>query len=54
YKAKIVDYAADSLVLRLHGSTDKLDYCLDVLKQYEIVELVRSGKIVMARNVNKT
>lgn len=54
YKAKIVDYATDSLVLRLHGTSEKLDYCLEVLEQYEIVELVRSGKIVMARNVNKT
>lgn len=54
YKAKVVDYSTDSLVLRLHGASEKLDYCLDVLEQYEIIELVRSGKIVMARNALKT
>lgn len=50
YKAKVVDYTNESVVLRLHGTTEKLDYCLELLKQYEISELIRSGKIVMARS----
>ncbi len=54
YKAKVVDYSNESVVLRLHGTTEKLDYCLELLRQYEIAELVRSGKIVMARNVGIT
>ncbi len=54
YKAKVVDYAPESLVLRLHGESAKLDYCVDLLAQYEILELVRSGKILMARGVDPT
>lgn len=54
YKAKVVDYSNEAVVLRLHGTTEKLDYCIELLRQYEISELIRSGKIVMARNLNIT
>ena len=54
YRAKVVDYSNESVVLRIHGTTEKLDYALELLKQYEIAELVRSGKIVMARNISIT
>ena len=54
YKAKVVDYSNEAVVLRLHGTTEKLDYCIELLKQYEISELIRSGKIVMARKSNIT
>lgn len=49
YRAKVVDYGAESLILRTYGASDKLDALIGLLSQYEIVELVRSGKILMAR-----
>ncbi len=49
YKAKVVDYGADSLILRVYGSSEKLDACIALLRPFGIVELVRSGKILMAR-----
>ncbi|NNL66364.1 MAG: acetolactate synthase small subunit [Myxococcales bacterium] len=49
YTAKVVDYSADSLVLRLHGASEKLDSAISLLRPFGIVELVRSGKILMAR-----
>src|SRR5882762_992198 len=36
------------------GASDKLDACLTLLNQYKIVELVRSGKILMARGQTST
>jgi acetolactate synthase-1/3 small subunit len=49
YKAKVVDYGADSLILRVHGSSEKLDSFIALLRPFGIVELVRSGKLLMAR-----
>ncbi len=49
YHAKVVDYQRQSLILRVAGSSEKLDHMVDLLSQYEILEMVRSGKIVMTR-----
>jgi len=54
YRAKVVDYGADSLILRVYGSSEKLDSVLALLRPYGIVELVRSGKILMARGHETT
>jgi acetolactate synthase I/III small subunit len=54
YKAKVVDYGADSLILRCAGDSDKLDAFVGLLKPFEIIELVRSGKILMARGLDET
>jgi acetolactate synthase I/III small subunit len=54
YSAKVVDYGADSLILRIVGAKEKLDVFLDLLRTYQIVELVRSGKIIMTRGLATT
>jgi acetolactate synthase-1/3 small subunit len=54
FGAKVVDYGAASVILRVYGTSDKLDACLTLLNQYKIVELVRSGKILMARGMTST
>jgi len=54
YKAKVVDYGADSLILRVEGESEKLDAFLALLKGHSLVELVRSGKILMARGTAVT
>ena len=54
YKAKIMDYNADSLILRVYGASDKLDHFVNLLRPYEILELVRSGCIAMARGDAQT
>jgi acetolactate synthase-1/3 small subunit len=54
YKAKVVDYGADSLILRCAGDSDKLDAFVSLLKPFVIIELVRSGKILMARGLDET
>jgi acetolactate synthase-1/3 small subunit len=49
FNAKAVDYGTESLVLRAYGSSQKLDAFIELLKSFQITELVRSGKILMAR-----
>jgi len=54
FKAKVVDFGADSMILRCAGQTDKLDALIGLLKPFGITELVRSGKILMARGLDET
>lgn len=43
YKAKIIDVGYDSLIIELTGNSAKIDSFLDLLKDYEILELARTG-----------
>ncbi|HEY2902537.1 MAG TPA: acetolactate synthase small subunit [Polyangia bacterium] len=54
YSAKVVDYGPESLILRVYGLSDKVDAFLMLLQPYKVVELIRSGKILMARGLAKT
>ena len=54
YTAKVVDYGPDSLMLRVYGSSEKLDAFIELLRPFGLQELVRSGKILMARGVRET
>ena len=49
FGARVVDYGSDSTILRVYGSSDKLDALIRLLNDLTITELVRSGKMVMAR-----
>jgi acetolactate synthase I/III small subunit len=49
YRARIVDVASDSLIVEITGTEDKIDSCVDVLRPFGIVEMVRTGEVSMAR-----
>jgi acetolactate synthase-1/3 small subunit len=49
YKARVVDFGPDSIILQAHGSSEKLDALIDLLRPSGLAELVRSGKLLMAR-----
>ena len=49
YNAKVVDYGPESLILQAHGSSEKLDAFIELLRPSHLMELVRSGKVLMAR-----
>jgi acetolactate synthase-1/3 small subunit len=51
YKARVVDYGSESLILQAHGSSEKLDAFIELLRPFALKELVRSGKLLMARGV---
>jgi acetolactate synthase I/III small subunit len=54
YTGKAVDLQEDSLIVMLYGNTDKVDAALRMLSKFEIIETVRTGKVVMARGSNPT
>jgi acetolactate synthase-1/3 small subunit len=54
YNAKVVDYGPQSLILRITGATDKVDSFVSLMQPLGIVELVRSGKILMKRGPETT
>ena len=54
FNAKVVDYAVESIILRVYGGSDKLDAMIALFPEERIYELVRSGKIVMARALEVT
>ena len=51
---RTIDFGADSLMLRVYGSSEKLDAFLALLRPLGLTELVRSGKILMARGLQET
>lgn len=54
YKAKVVDFKAEQLLLRAYGDAKKLDNMMNLLSTFDVREVVRSGKIVMARGAART
>ena len=54
YSAKVVDYGMDSLIVRIVGAHEKLDVFMDLLRNFDVVELVRSGNIIMTRGLATT
>jgi acetolactate synthase-1/3 small subunit len=54
YSAKVVDYGVDSLIVRIVGAAEKIDVFLSLLKNFQVVELVRSGKVLMTRGLATT
>ncbi len=49
FRARIVDVAPDSLVIEITGTEDKVDGLVDVLRPFGVLELVRTGRIAIAR-----
>jgi acetolactate synthase-1/3 small subunit len=49
FHGKIVDVSHDSMVIELTGNQDKLDAFLDLLSDYEILELARTGLTGLTR-----
>jgi acetolactate synthase-1/3 small subunit len=49
FKTKTVDLTETSMIVLVTGGSEKLDACVDMLKKFNIIELIRTGKVVMAR-----
>jgi acetolactate synthase-1/3 small subunit len=54
FKARVVDYGSESMILQACGSSEKLDALISLLRPFSIAELVRSGKLLMARGKSTT
>jgi len=49
FKAKIVDVQRHSLTMRITGREDRIEALLEMLKDYEIIEIARTGQISLSR-----
>ena len=54
FKCKTVDLTETSVILMATGATDKVDALVKMMGNYRIIELVRTGKVVMSRGSIET
>ena len=54
FGCKTVDLTKTSLILMITGSSQKIDSLLEMLSKFEVIETVRTGKVVMARGGSTT
>ena len=52
FRAKIVDVGKESMVIEVTGEQRKLEAFLDILDEYEILELARTGLAGMSRGAD--
>ena len=53
YRARIVDVSPETLVIETTGTEDKIDSLLEVLRPYGVIEMVRTGRVEMARGASQ-
>lgn len=53
FRAKIIDVGRSSLIIEITGDTDKVRAMEEMLRQFGIKELARTGRIVLARGESK-
>ncbi len=49
FRAKVVDVASDSIMLEVTGTEDKIEALIEVLRDFELSEVVRTGLIALSR-----
>lgn len=51
FRAKVVDVAADSVVIEMSGTEDKIEAFLELMQPYGTAEMARTGVIAMPRGM---
>lgn len=54
YGCKTVDLTPNSMILQVVGNPDKIDALEEMIAKFKIIELVRTGKVVMRRGQDMT
>ena len=54
FKAITIDMTENSMIIQVTGNSEKIEAMLSICKKFEIVEFVRTGKIIMMRGESKT
>jgi acetolactate synthase-1/3 small subunit len=49
FRARVVDVAAESLIIEITGAEDKIDGLLEALRPFGVLEMVRTGIVAMRR-----
>lgn len=53
FRARIVDVSRDSFIIEVTGDEDKVNAFINLMRQYGIKELARTGKVAMVRGNSK-
>ena len=54
FGGKTVDFTPTSMIALVSGNSSKIDAAISMFSQFEIIETVRTGKVVMARGEQPT
>lgn len=54
FGAQAVDISPESTIIQHTDVSDKIDSIIEMLKRFDIIELVRTGKVLMAKGLEKT
>ncbi|GAB4270360.1 MAG: acetolactate synthase small subunit [Candidatus Promineifilaceae bacterium] len=54
FRASIVDVAMDSLIIQVVGPEDRVDSLISLLKNFGIIEMVRTGRVAMVRGSSES
>jgi acetolactate synthase small subunit len=54
FHAHIVDESKEAIIIEQTGTTEELDKLEELLRKYGVLEMVRSGKLVMAKGKETT
>ncbi len=54
FKAITVDMTENSMIIQITGNTDKIDAMRSLCTKFEIVEYIRTGKVIMLRGEDRT
>jgi acetolactate synthase-1/3 small subunit len=54
FKGITIDMTDNSMIIQVTGNSEKIEAMLSLSKKFEIVEFVRTGKIIMMRGESKT
>ena len=53
FRARVVDLAPHSLIIEITGAEEKIRALVEVLRPFGIVEMVRTGQVVMTRGLEQ-
>ncbi len=54
FRGAVVDVAADSIIVKLEGTEEKISAFLDLVRPFGILDMARTGVIAMARGSGKS
>ena len=49
FRGKVIDITADTLMIEISGSEDKIEAFISLMRGYGIIELARTGRIALVR-----
>jgi acetolactate synthase-1/3 small subunit len=54
FKGQVVDLTDSALTVQITGNTEKVDALHRMLDRYGVIEMVRTGKVIVARGQEVT